>query len=215
MVEFELEMARLNLIYKMVGSFENYTKETDEVGAIDFIHRSQGVFTICCDVIRDGKEYPFQTEVIFAGGYNVQCFHLRYITKTRLPKTGNRAITDTYSAKIRRMTKIEKIQEEIKRYENYITRSNTKLEQESWNDDQILSLSEYWTNSYKALNFKTIRERGAAKNFDNDASVFYAQKEEYRLSLITNHKQSMICERGYIRGYQRDIKRIQDKINLL
>lgn len=77
-----------NLVVKLIVSILKYTEDNDNI--ITFNARvSAGNFNFYAEVERDGKEYNFTLESIIAGGYNIQCEHIRYICKGNLPKSNN------------------------------------------------------------------------------------------------------------------------------
>jgi hypothetical protein len=69
---------------KLVTAFSNFLKEDDKIEQVE-IYKSIKGLVISSIIIRDNQSYFFTTECIYAGGYNIQCLHVRYITKTNLP----------------------------------------------------------------------------------------------------------------------------------
>jgi len=98
--ERSIEYIKIGLIFDLVKAIEKYTLATDSLKSIYYATIS-GTIEINATIERDGIEYHFITDVIEAGGYNVQCFHYRYITKTNLPKTGNSEITESIKSEIK------------------------------------------------------------------------------------------------------------------
>jgi hypothetical protein len=68
----------------LIKSVGNYIQPTDEYTNLNVECRKE--FVIGCEIIRDNKKYYFGTELIQAGGYNIQCLHYRYIAHTDLPR---------------------------------------------------------------------------------------------------------------------------------
>ena len=92
--------------------------------------------TISSNIIRDGISYPFSTDVIYAGGYNIQTLHIRYVVNTKLKQTNTNVLTKQLNDKIKSLTNIEKLQIEK---EDKIQRIEKLKEQKEY----ILSLSQY------------------------------------------------------------------------
>lgn len=131
MSELDVEYYEIGLLYKMVQSFNKYLKVTDVLSDAT-IKKQLGLFEISATVTRDGKNYNFYTELIPAGGYNIQEFHYRYITKTDLPQSGENSAVENLKSKNTTLNKIKSIDLEIennyknvKRYKNDISNGFT------------------------------------------------------------------------------------------
>ena len=113
-IERDIYFWKLGLKYKLFNSLANYIQETDLISEIKLTKSVKGL-EINCNVTRDGVTYEFNTRAIEAGGYDIQCFHYRYITKTSLPKTEDKTIS-----------KIFKLNEELSKMEYYLNVSTQK-----------------------------------------------------------------------------------------
>lgn len=113
-LERDIYFWKLGLKYKLFNSLANYIQETDVITEIKLTKSVKGL-EINCNVTRDGVTYEFNTRAIEAGGYDIQCFHYRYITKTSLPKTEDKTIS-----------KIFKLNEELNKMEYYLNVSTQK-----------------------------------------------------------------------------------------
>lgn len=117
----------LALLADMIRSFEQYTLPTDKLVSFEIRGSVKGTLTISAIIERDGQEYPLRTEVIYAGGSNIQRLHYRYLTKTKLPKQPSTPETDAIKAKLKGMSKVQKYQAEIKGFEERIKEKEEKL----------------------------------------------------------------------------------------
>ena len=141
MTESDIQLYEAGLIFKMVQSFNKFIKNTDELYDVS-INKRGGLFEVNSKVKRDGRTYRFDTELIGAGGYNIQEYHYRYIIKTDLPSSNENSAVENIKAKMGVLKKIRTIDEDIARY----TKNIERFEQENidgfvnWNN-QIINLS--------------------------------------------------------------------------
>ena len=174
--KYDREFARINLTFDMIKAVENYTQPTDSLLSINVSKSNKGNIEINAQIQRDGITYPFSTEAIYAGGHNIQRLHYRYITKTSIPKTGETRITKEYTDRIKKMSKAEKLNNEIKNYEKRIENNNDLISKSiNVSDTEIIKIikadSKYEINP----SWEEIVKRGAAKNYDNDESFYNSE----------------------------------------
>lgn len=179
MTAYDKELTRLNIIWDMVKAIETYTLPTDKLVTVSSSISSKGNLEISAQIQRGDQVYPFNTEVIYAGGHNIQRLHYRYITKTTIPKTGSKAISTQYANEIKRLSKLEKLNLEIQRYEDRIQKNEEELRvnrlkthDQIWNE--IRSSKEYreWPS------WAEIVKRGADKNYDYSEDIYNQKREE-------------------------------------
>lgn len=174
--KWEEENIRLSLIVDMLKSFEKYTEPTDKLVKIQPRSGSKGI-EIWAIISRDGQEYDYYTEAIGAGGYNIQSFHFRYITKTKLPNGKIKGtLANEYAEKLKRLTKAEKLNNDIKNLERDLDKINAKLtEFVGINDEKIIKILK--DENHHSQNWPTWEEivkRGADKNYNN-SEIEYAE----------------------------------------
>jgi hypothetical protein len=112
--KFDESYFRLMFTYELINAIEKYTLPTDKLVKFKADSSKKGNVQIAATIERDGNQYPLTTDVIYAGGHNIQRLHFRYLTKTSLPKQSATPVSAVYKDKMKRMSKIEKIQEEIR-----------------------------------------------------------------------------------------------------
>jgi len=206
---FEKELCKLSLIYDMVRSFEKYTAPSDILEDFKVYNSPKGV-TIYANIIRNNISYTFSTDVIIAGGYNIQTMHYRYITSTKLPKTNGSIISNKYCAEIKAMKKIEKYNNEILYFEKVIDElktiidNNTKL-----TDDDIF---EKIKTDYLLITWEDIVKRGADKNYDSRENFEKIQKIEKLRSISSWKMFNITWKLRSITDYNNKIKKNKDKI---
>jgi hypothetical protein len=185
MSKYDEEISRLIIISDLVKSIGNHTKPDDKLKEISTSVSPKGTLEIDAIIVRDGVEYPLSTEVIYAGGYNIQRLHYRYITKTRLPKSSSNELADEYKKKIKAMTASEKIRNEIESFEVRIKRNDEKVQSsKKLSDEEILDDIKKDDDYYNWPTWDEIVARGADKNFGYSEENYNRQKEEDRVRSI-------------------------------
>lgn len=117
----------LELVKDLVNALGNYIKKTDTIENLDF-KQSKAVVAISARIMRDGKPNYFSTQMIYAGGYNIQVLHFRYIVDTKLPHMYN-APVKAIEAKIKHMRAEDKIKADINQQEGYIKQYTNKAKE--------------------------------------------------------------------------------------
>ena len=213
MSDYDRMLSRLTIVSDMVKSIESYTQDGDILKSVSSSVSPKGNLEINAVIERDGKDYRLNTEVIYAGGHNIQRLHYRYIVKTNIPKTGASEISKEYSEKIKKMSKLDKINTEIKNYETRIERTEEKIEVNSkLNDEEILNVLKSGKDWYEWPTWSEIVKRGAVKNYDNDENVFNQKQKEHLDFKIKFWKDMNVdSQRRYLADYQKTVKKLQAK----
>ncbi len=218
--KYDAYYTEIVLKYDMVRALEKYTLPTDKMSNVDVRNSSKGAFQIKCIIERDGNKYPFNTEVIYAGGYNIQKLHFRYLTKTTLPQTGQSAETQKLKAELSKLSKGEKLQKDIKFNETRIEMLQKEVEAASkLTDKQILDKIQSGDNimgkPWKFPNWKELSDDGK-KNYKNDENYFNQQKKEYEESGIDYWKKRNIgWKKQDIETSKKLIQKAQAKLDSL
>lgn len=76
---------KLSATYKFIDSLSDRINENDIITSYDFKIGVDGRVIGTITIERDGINYPLQTISIYAGGYNIQKLHTRYIVHTNIP----------------------------------------------------------------------------------------------------------------------------------
>jgi hypothetical protein len=217
--KIDIEYYEFGLVVDMVKSVGNYIKDGDSIKNIDNSRGRDGSITISCVIERDGTDYPFSTEVILAGGYNIQILHFRYIVKTKLPRTSSNPYYDKLNDERKKLTKIQKLREDLGYAENSIKKYEVKLEEAKANaklsDAEVEKLSrEEDPERWRTLEttWETLIERGADKNYNYDIKEFEKSNKEYRESIIKFWRIFNANAKQYESMISREKKEI-DKIN--
>jgi len=187
---FDRELTRLTVIYDLLRSIEAYTLPTDTLISINPRTSGKGNIEIYGKLQRGEDTYTFETEAIIAGGYNIQRAHYRYITKTNLPKTGRSEKATEYSDRIKKMSKLEKLNQEIRTWEERMKKNEEHIAwAQSLTDDEVLKRYRDGENSSRTKikddpTWEEIVKNGADKNYDYDRNKYEQSKAEFRQSNI-------------------------------
>tara|TARA_R110000868_G_scaffold407845_1_gene689682 strand:- start:942 stop:1730 length:789 start_codon:yes stop_codon:yes gene_type:complete len=119
------EMIRLSLVIDLMKSLQNYVKPTDTLETLNWNEGSKGI-EISANILREGVSYNFFTEAIYAGGYHIQRLHLRYLTKTKMPRITS-DLAKEYQEKYKSLNKIDRLEQEIETCKIRIKKSQDKI----------------------------------------------------------------------------------------
>jgi hypothetical protein len=212
--DFDREMSRLGVTSDLVKAVEKYTSPSDTLLSMEVSTSVKGNLEIIAEIKRDGVTYRFSTEAIYAGGYNIQRLHYRYITKTNLPKTGASTITKIYSEKIKRMNKVERLSKDLQQYKDRVAKAQAELAVDSkLTDDEIIQTLKDKGDWYEWPTWKEIVKRGAAKNYNNDEAYYNQEVEDGFASSIESWKRRHITwKKQSIDAWTKEIAKLQDKL---
>ena len=216
MTAYDKELTRLNIIWDMVKAIEIYTQPTDTLITISSSISAKGNLEIFAQIQRGDQVYPFSTEVIYAGGYNIQRLHYRYITKTSIPKTGNRQVSSEYADKIKKLSRLEKINLEIQRFMNKIKENEERLQINRVKKDsdiwqEIKSKPDY----YEWPTWKEIVKRGADKNYDSEDDFNQLKEEDYKHRIEFWKFINIKSIETQIAAYQKEVIKLKKKLDQL
>jgi hypothetical protein len=219
MDEYDEVLYRLSITRDMVNSFETYAAPTDKLIQIDGTGSPKGTIKIKAKIRRDDQDYYFSTDVIYAGGYNIQRLHYRYITKSELPKIGNFEMTRQLDAQIKALSKAEKIKQQIDQLKQRIKFNEKKIaKNKSLTDDQIIDIvkADKNENFSEWPSWEELGKRGAQKNYNNDREDYEKQKAEYIPGVISFWKKRFITwtEENTVALYK-ELKKLETKLDTI
>ena len=189
--DFDREMARLSTTSDMVKAVEKYTNPTDTLLSLEVSTSVKGNIEVIAEIKRDGVTYHFSTEAT--------------------------TITKVYSEKIKRMSKVERLNKDLQQYKDRVTKAeeevivNSKL-----TDDEITQVGLEKDKWMEWPTWEEIIKRDAAKNYNND-EAYYNQKmkdsiayniESWKRSNITWKEQS-------VAAWNKEITKLEKKLSAL
>ena len=212
----DAEYIRIEIISDMSIALSKYLKPTDKLLQASKRSDTGGSIEVSIDIERDGKNHKLLTEMIYAGGYNIQKLHYRYITKTDLPSLNNEAVKKSYKDKVAKLTKADKILKEIDYYESVIKRQTLKIEEsKTITEEQILDKNNYWNTSGGRVTWKEIVERGADEHYEYKEENFIESQKQFRQSLIDNYYNGIELSKNILVGAMKDKLKQEQKLKAL
>ena len=209
---FDDQMTRISVIVDMLKSFQKYTKPTDTLVSIIPSEGNKGI-EINAQIERDGEEYKYYTYAIYAGGYNIQRTHLRYLTKTKLPKV-NSDLASEYIAKMKGLKKAENLQIDIRDTERTVKYYEDRIaEKGNLTDEQ-------WAERFKA-NGHWAWDRPAWKdvdkkdNFNNDEDVYNAEGLRLQQEMIKRERVAVERDRDTLKSVNKALVKQRAKLDTL
>ena len=224
--KYDAYYTEIVLKYDMVKALEKYTQPTDKMSGVIVKNSNKGSLQISCIIERDGTKYPFNTEVIYAGGYNIQKLHFRYLTKTTLPYTGQSAETQKLKAELSKLSKGEKLQKDIEilkqRIENNqkVIDTNSKL-----SDKEIIkivsadgygrtSTGGWFASQLQLLKWDELSD-DQKERFGNKSAMEKDNKEQTESAITWWKKRNIEWKKQDIASSKKEMEKLQKKLDSL
>ncbi|MEO6302691.1 MAG: hypothetical protein ABIP51_05930 [Bacteroidia bacterium] len=210
--DYDIEMYELDITIDLIKAFGRYIKNTDKVTNVT-ISKNKGVIVIYCNVVRDEEVYFLATEMIIAGGYNIQVRHYRYITKTKLRSLENNTAANELIEKRKKMSKLERLTIDFEREKRY-----WEKQFQEFNELKKLTKEEVYIKNYLGndVNVWENLNEYAKKNYQTK-ELYNATVEERRQKAWDYHlnRTSDKCLKGLNKEYNKMIEKNNKKINSL
>ena len=214
--EWEIRMIRMGLIVDMLRSFQNYVQETDDVVSVLPRSGAKGI-EIFAKIQRGADIYDYFTEAIYAGGYNIQKLHLRYLTKTNMPRIKS-DLAKEYEQKYKNLNRAEKLNTQIQEAEKGIVDNEAKIKwAQSLTDEQKI---EWEFNDmkppYVPPTWTEIVKRGTAKNYNNSEDEFNQSQEEFKRGRIDwFNTRNIQWPQDRIKMVQKPLTKMKEKLSII
>lgn len=79
-IRFYIESLKADLLYAISSKFEKITEPIEKIQTVEILIGDKGFEGKFKFQFKNGGSFIFKTEAIWAGGYNIQKLHLRYLT---------------------------------------------------------------------------------------------------------------------------------------
>jgi hypothetical protein len=210
--EFDEQMTRISVIVDMLKSFQKYTKPSDVLVTIIPREGSKGI-EITAQIERDGQVYDYYTHAIYAGGYNIQREHLRYLTKTKLPRV-NSDLASEYINKMKGLKKAERVQMDIRDLERHVKYYEDRIAEKGHLTD------EQWAERLKAEGHwawdrPEWKDMPKKHNFNNDEDLYNAEGLRLQQEQIKREKVSVERDRNTLKQVLKSIEKAKKKLESL
>lgn len=209
--DYDKEMIKLSLLQDMFDAIGKYVEKTDELKnfVVDYSHK--GNFTIKMNIVRDGEPRYLETEAIYAGGYNIQRLHFRYITNTDLAQKDT-FLTNKYKERATKLTKLERLNEQKDYTEKAIERYEKEIAEREVMTDEEKALAGGGYDIMKNTKWEDLVKRGADKNFDYSEEVFNNQRDKQREDNIKSFNTYTGYLKSYLKAENKDLEKKNKKI---
>lgn len=212
--EYDKEYQKLVFVFDLVSSVEKYLEPTDNIITTKYHMSNKGSYIVDAKIERGSVVHDFNTEVIFAGGYNIQRLHYRYIVKTNIPMTNRDDLARQFKEKIKILKGNKKISEEIQRYEKMIENNMNRRTTDSYTDEEVLKCLREKNSDFSRIydvTWEEIIRRGADKNYKNKQE-FLEKREEFKRDAINHWLKIHTLSKE---GRERRFKEFSNKITKL
>lgn len=206
----------LSFYYDIIKSASKFVLSEDQylASTISFDIK-QIVFT--AKFSRNNVEYTINTRAIYAGGYNIQRLHFRFITSGTIKSiSATKSDVKIIKEKIKKLSKTETLQKEISMFEKAISNYETDLERlnnqtdEDYANEYDKNFQDYRDN----LTWDVIVSREADKNYDGQED-FETKKAEHIQYILSKRNEAIRRATTNLKHYQKLIIKNQKKIDAL
>ena len=230
--EREIEYMKLAMIHDLAKSIGKYVVDTDVLVGEWRAFMDCGKLTISANVQRDGEVFPFATDVIYAGGYNIQCYHIRYIVKTKLSRIGKMEDAKEINEVIKQMKKEDRIADEIARVQKAIDRAQDYINaHDGKSDEQLMEIfiAKCWeygaddeTYTYKSF-YSRLTGKYVFANLNDQAKERYGSEDAFDAEWDERWNDAAIVEvrekvkrcKHTVKSYSKKVEKLQQKLELL
>jgi hypothetical protein len=210
--QFDEQMTRISVIVDMLKSFQKYTQPSDQLVTLIPREGSKGI-EITAQIERDGQVYDYYTHAVYAGGYNIQREHLRYLTKTKLPRV-NSDLASEYINKMKGLKKAERLQMDIRDLEKHVKYYEDRIAEKGHLTD------EQWAERLKAEGHwawdrPEWKDMPKKHNFNNDEDFYNAEGLRMQQEQIKREKVSVERDRNTLKQVLKSIEKAKKKLESL
>lgn len=210
------------LVYDIIKTLGKFVK-TDDIFIASYLSRNAGRTEFNSAFTRNGINFQVKTQVIDAGGYNIQRYHLRYLSHCTLKEKRNPK-TDLFEIKekIKKFTKEQKLQKEIEAYEQRIVETSKNLSRaESMNDEQIheelLLTDKHYLQmqDWKWSGGERFNNDFEGRPFHNEETFNLWMKQNFADSIQRWKNWNIDSNKRYLKSYNKELTKLKTKLEKL
>jgi hypothetical protein len=124
----ERQLAKISLTYEILNEITKYCLPTDKIVDSN-VYSDRERVTVDLLINRDGKDYNMSTQIINAGGWNIQRLHTRYLTDSKLPELDKSiSLEQSTDENIQKLVKSYEQVEKINTEKRNISRKYSEIE---------------------------------------------------------------------------------------
>ena len=208
---YDAEYIQLFFTFKMVQALSYYISKAETAEHLNFKIRSHKGIEIDGFIVRDNEKHCFETNSILASG-SVQRLHIRYISKTSLPRlNADTAEVKAIKKAMQSLTKKDNLKREIEGFKSRIEKSKQeKIERTAVTVEEYLNADEFYV-SVRDTGYEADNPAPAQK----DEATFNKFLAEIKSSRISQRKSKIYwCEEN-ISTCQNAIVKLKQKIKEL
>jgi len=210
---FEIESIELNLIYDLVKAVEKYTEDTDKVLNFSTGISIKGNLEIMAEIERGGKSYSYVTEVIVADGM-INRRHLRYITKTTLPKSTHSVTTNLIKDAIKLNKKALSFNKFISIQESQKAQAIKELKElKKDTEEEVIEAINNIAEPMLVNNWNELES--SQKDFHKTEAEYTNWLEQVNKNTIKNYQSDVYCLQKRIKNCNKNIAKEKAKLEKL
>lgn len=215
--EKDEEYIRNILTYDALSSIETYILPNDKF--VDIYSKSgvDGRITIDLTFKREGIQHNVTTQIIYAGGYNIQTLHTRYISDSTSPRNNEKFFTLPIERKLDIAKNGEKRAAKINKEVDKITREKdrmVKMYDKSFPKGEVGTKEEELVRYNKNHRIKWESLEGYAKeSWNGRKDDFEARQDSMFEKHWINHESYFVNGPKYIQEKQDQIDELKDQLD--
>ena len=207
------DFEKICLHYKVIKSMSKFILTDDKlITSTSRYSKTEVVFN--AEFIRNNESFYIDTKQIYASGH-IQRLHLRYLTNCTIPAINKgKEIEKEFKAKIAKLTKEEKLLQEINQYEMYIAKNQYIIDTDGQlNNEQIHQVLSYTDEDYQICLSYTYEKNGDHFNsFDewkNKIDMYLDDK------VSSFRKRNLSHKENDIKSFEKSIEQLKRKLEKL
>ena len=220
--KYDIQMYEYALLMDLAKAIGNYIEKTDGIKDVKF-SKTKGVIVITCTVVRGGTDYWFSTQMIYAGGYNIQQLHYRYLVDTKLPRKETNPVYEKMKSIYKGMDTIQKAKKQIADSEIQVNKYLAKIEdlkQEQTKPNEYFIQKAIVQAPYLLTSWEQVIKNGATaegRHYHGWTKEQYTEKQNKEIQHDADELKRSVGvyishQKDFIKSAEKTIARLKKKI---